>query len=237
MRSLLHPLHQWPGGLVSFCSFVMPHSSRRALLCAAALLLALALPACGRDEPKQTTSAELGSGNLKWDHFPVKLRVDDLLQAPGHAHDDLLAAAEFWENRAHKHLFDLSQNWPSGQAPFTGPSDKPAALLDNVIFFLSPWPLDPHVAGNTTLHYTDNTLDHAVIFLNTTTDLCDGDCDGPGDQLRTSRRRLLAHEMGHFLGFSHVEDQANIMFPVIQAGGRLDDRQIDQGLLDRLTTL
>jgi hypothetical protein len=223
------------GNLGTFTLKTRRHSLLTALVLS--LLIVFALPGCGKEQQQTNRSATLGSGSLKWDHFPLSLKADASLQSRGPAHDDLLAAVTFWQSHAHnKPLFSLG-TWPNEQIPFTGPANNPTTIVDNAIYFLSPWSLDPKVAGNTTLHSTGNTIDSAVIFLNRDTQLCDADCTGPGDALRTSRRRLLAHELGHFLGFAHVPDRNNIMFPEIQPGGSLEQVQIDQDLLDRLTTL
>jgi hypothetical protein len=199
--------------------------------------VATLLQACGHDEDKRTVvSGVLGSGNLKWDHFPVTLKADALLHDGGHAESDLDDAAAFWNKRAGKQLFDIG-TWPTGQLPFDGPAANPTNVFDNALLFITPWPLALGIAGNTTVHSYGNTIQNAVILLNPGTPLCYADCDGPGDRLRTSRRRLLAHEMGHFLGFAHVQDPDDIMYPSIQPGGKLDDRHFDQALLNRLTTL
>ncbi|MGZ6382188.1 MAG: matrixin family metalloprotease [Bdellovibrionota bacterium] len=188
---------------------------------------------CGHDEERNTAS--LGSGNLRWNSFPVSLKVDSSIHDGGAADEDLLAAVSFWETHAGKTLFTLG-TWPTAQPPYTGPAQDPDDLLDNAVFFLSPWPFDAHIAGKTTIHSIGPSIQKAVIFLNSDTALCSGLCDQPGDDLRTSRRRLLAHEMGHFLGFDHVGDRDNIMYPEIVTGGSLEDRKIDQSLLNKLTT-
>ena len=205
----------------------------RRLLPVFVCLALLIFAGCGSDE--QRTTAGLGSGQLKWSSLPVSLRADSALHDGGPADEDLLAAVAFWETKAGKNLFTIG-TWPNGQAPYTGASSDPDDLLDNAIFFLSPWPFDGRIAGKTTIHSTNSAIQKAVIFLNSDTALCAGNCAESGDDLRTSRRRLLAHEMGHFLGFAHVNDRENIMYPEIVPGGSLDDRSVDLPLLQKLTS-
>lgn len=207
---------------------------RKGLGLLAALLVLSALPGCGKDEPKPAP----GLGSIRWTSFPVSLRADSSLQDGGAKEEDLLAAVAFWENKAGKKLFTLG-TWPHGRAPFTGRVTDPDTLTDNVIFFQNPWPNSgewpENVAGKTILHSTGGFINHAVVFLNGETPLCPGLCIQEGEQDQTSRRRLIAHELGHFLGFVHVSDPKNIMNPEIVPGGSLENEIVDQDLLVQLT--
>ena len=193
------------------------------------LLLALALTACGKDQKK---SANALVGEAHWPTFPVSIKVDEFLLDSGWAEDDLRAAFRFWEEKAGRHLFQVS-SWRSGAAPYTGNPADPSELLDNVIFFQDPWPFEERIAGKTIVFAREEYIEKAAIFLNTRTSLCSGLCiDEPG---RTSRRKLLAHELGHFLGFPHTDERANVMYPEILPGGSLDGLTVDLSLLKKLT--
>jgi hypothetical protein len=193
------------------------------------------LAGCGKDS---RTASAFGAGNVRWASFPVDLQVDAALQDGGPAQEDLLAAVAFWENRAGKRLFSL-RAWQEGQLPYTGNVTDPETLLANALLFQNPWPntrdWTPQVAGKTVVHSTGEHINHAVIFLNGQTPLCGGPCDQPGEHEQTSRRRLIAHELGHFLGLTHVSDLHNIMYPEIQAGGALDTETVDEHWLVHLT--
>jgi hypothetical protein len=190
----------------------------------------LALTGCGKEESRSISG--LGSGTLRWESFPIPLKVDSLLYEGGPSREDLRIAIAFWEKRADKSLFQTSK-WPTGVVPFTGPALNPESILENAVFFQSPWPFEANVAGKTFLHSNNGVIQKAVIFLNAETRLCGGDCSEEPEQ--TSREKLLAHELGHALGFAHVSDPKNIMYPQILPGDKLDELTVDMDLLKNLT--
>jgi hypothetical protein len=196
------------------------------------LFIGLSLYACGSDGEKRTFAA-LGSQNIRWANFPVSLEVDPKLTTDPQALADLQDAFRFWEERAGKPLFTLKGDWNSSDPPFRGSVNNPEALLGNVIFFQNPWSLDNQVAGNTIVHSTDGVISNAIILLNPDTHYCAGDCN---DSLwLLSRRKLIAHELGHFLGLGHAASENDIMFPKILVGGELSHLSVDEAGLKRVT--
>jgi hypothetical protein len=192
-------------------------------------LILLVLSGCGGHEESHAVSQ---SASFRWSSFPVALQLQDTIYNDWDARADLDDAIKFWEEAAGKHLFEISGKYPIGQIPFTGSASSPDEILANVIFFQNPWPFTKDIAGQSILHAEQNITQHGLMMLNPKTDLCPGDCDGRSSS--TSQRKLFAHELGHFLGFSHSGDSADIMYPTIQSGGSLKDVKINSGILVQL---
>jgi len=195
------------------------------------LLPALFLAGCGKEA--QRTSAELGSGNLRWSSFPVEIKVDAFLLSDYDATVDLQDAISFWETKAGKPLFSVVGAWDNATNPYTGRPENPEELLGNVIFFQGPWPFDPKIAGKTIVHSSNGVIESSVIFLNADTHLCAYDCSIENGDV--SRRKLIAHELGHFIGLGHSGDMADIMYPEILPNGQLSGLNVNDPLLRRLT--
>ena len=199
---------------------------------AALILFIPLLVGCGKEEGR--SSAELGSGDLRWASFPVEVQADSFLLLDSRGKRDLYDAMDFWERRAGKQLFVLTGEWNNADLPYRGNPENPDQILANVIYLQGPWPYDQRVAGKTLVHSTNNVIEHAVVLLNTEKNLCSGDCWGQ-DDLEISRRKLIAHELGHFLGFGHSSDMGDLMYPEILSGGSLDHVEVNEALLTKLT--
>lgn len=200
------------------------------------LFLFLLIPflfACGKDDPAADSASALGSGDLRWSSFPVEIYADQAILTDSNAEADFLDAMDFWERKAGKNLFIYRGEWQSEAPTFFGPVEDPTDILANIVMLQNPWPFEANVAGKTIIKRDSNTIQGALVLINAETSLCDADCVGQFTQ--TSRRKLFAHELGHFIGFGHSMNQSDIMFPEILSGGSLDEVTIDDPLLLKLT--
>ena len=116
---------------------------------------------------------------------------------------------------------------------FTGSASSPGTILANVILFQNPWPFAPFEAGMTVTTSTSSAgTTGSVVLLNPGIELCGGTC--LADSFRTSRQRLIAHELGHFIGLGHSGDSSDLMYASLTAGGSLDDVKIDRAALGQV---
>lgn len=192
------------------------------------MLASLVMTGCGRDSERQSSQG----ASFRWSSFPVPLEVESSIYNDSQMMRDLADAIDFWNLQAGKTLFQLNGMYPAGQSPFTGPASDPDQITANVIFFQNPWPFNANVAGQSIVHAEQNVTQHAIMMLNPGTSLCSGNCNGQG--AATSQRKLFAHELGHFLGFAHSENEKDIMFPEIRPGGSLRDVEVNPGILVQL---
>lgn len=197
------------------------------------LLLSLLayLSACGGN----ASNPYLDNNSPRWANFPVELNAAGGIADDADTSADLMDAMAFWENKAGKRLFDYKGLWNGATPPIDGTLENPSAIYANVIFFQSPWTYGDNVKGKTAAFSTENVRYHSFIMLNPSGPYCHGDCATAADDGRISMRKLLAHELGHFLGLPHVDDAENIMYPDIQAGGDLSHVTIDAERFRNLT--
>ena len=182
------------------------------------LILVVLLTACG--------------GSQKgWSSFPVPIYADSAVMASTQAQADLQDAFQFWEAKTGRKLFDFKGEWTGG-SPYQGDPSNPSAITSNVLMFQNPWPFLPTQIGMTTVKMEGEQINSAMIMINAGTSFCTGDC---AFDPRSSQRKTFAHELGHFIGLSHVEDQANIMYPTSLPGGSLSQVTVDDVTLKSLT--
>lgn len=197
------------------------------LLCAFLLL-----GGCGKEDSNSGEGAAFGSGEIRWTSFPVELNLESDLYQDAEFQADLQEAVGFWETRAGKSLFLLKETTQSPHEAYAGSLEDPQAIYFNMILFFQPWPYAANVAGNTIVRSTGEQIEGGIILLNSETSLCGGDCSG---LTGLSRRKLLAHELGHFLGLTHTPIRDDLMFPEILEGADLENLQVDMTTLDKLT--
>jgi hypothetical protein len=175
--------------------------------------LSFALMACGTDKKKE-------DGPPRWSSFPVTLYTDPSLvpENDPDAKADFQSAMSFWEIKVGKKLFNYRGS--SSRQAYSGDS-----ISENSLFLQNPWSYAQNIAAQTIVISQKSEIRGAVIMVNPSTSFCNGDCTN--DNMRTSMRKVFAHELGHFIGLGHSGDTANIMYPDALPGGSLEHLQVN----------
>ncbi len=172
------------------------------------------------------------NGSVRWKNFPISVYSDQQVISTGSSQADLQDAMDYWEEKTGKKIFEYKGVWNNPTPPYTGTPDSPGTILENVIFFQNPWAASSNVIGQTVVNSFGDQISHAMIMLNPYAEFCTRDC--AGQYWSNSARKNLVHELGHFIGMKHNSDVRNVMYPVLQPGGALDDIVIDEAELKRL---
>ncbi len=183
------------------------------------LIITLSLSACG------------GASHTGWQSLPVAIYADNNIVNSNQAMADLQDAFRYWDQKAGKTVFDFKGQWARG-LPYSGDPTKPSSILGNVIFFANPWPYASNFVGMTTVESGSGGINAAMVMINGGVNFCTGDC---AFDSRTSARKTFAHELGHFIGLSHVSDPNDIMYPSALPGGSINQLGVDTATLRTLT--
>lgn len=175
------------------------------------LCLSLSLVACGQggggEEGGDAVVSGLGQA-AKWPAFPVEIYIDQRTRDIPGAEQDLLDAIDFWEDKIGFQVFDYKGVF-AGAKPVTGGLPDVRAATANQSFFLSPWNSGAAVLGLNIRLQIGSTIIRSIIAINDDQTFCYGTC-GPADPV--AFKKVIAHELGHFLGLGHSNNANDVMF-------------------------
>lgn len=200
------------------------------------MALALSLGGCARDNSDSGIANDQAATGARWPTFPVQIQADARLLEMEGADADIRLAIKFWEDKAGKPLFDykgLKDPWVLGR-PYRRDSSRNQMLRANVIYMEMRWPFGSNKGGDqgrTLVQLKDGRLERGVVVVQPPRAEACREC--PWE--RQTRVSLIAHELGHFLGFGHTQDMDDIMYPGMISIRSLADYTVDKAQLENLT--
>jgi hypothetical protein len=202
---------------------------KQGVLFSCLLFLCLSLFGCGAGG-KSEEKTDGQSGRARWQSFPVEIYIDDKIASSPEATADVLAAIEFWETKASRQLFVFRGEW-AGRQLIEGGLANPFKSPVNQAFHQSEWPYETSVLAMNMRVERQGKIEKSLISINDNYSFCFGLC------ARTSAvsfRKVVTHEMGHFLGFNHHDDPSNVMFAFYRGDQPLSTMKVDWAAVSEL---
>lgn len=187
-----------------------------------AFFVLFGLTGCGGATDAEKAAAALGKP--RWDSFPVDIYVDQQLMDQPSAVSDLSAAFKFWEDKAQRQLFRFQGAYQAPSNLRTASTEDLRRAPVNGIFFENPWPYGVNVPARQAHLMVGSSIRRSVISVDPGSPMCAIQC---GRSMRISFRRVMVHELGHFIGLDHHPNPKNIMYSVYQDTIDLSQVEID----------
>ena len=202
---------------------------RKGLLPIGLLLWSVVLTSCGPGEDSAKSSSD-PTGRARWQAFPVEIYVDEKITASPEATADVLAAIDFWETKVSRKLFVFRGAW-NGRQLIEGGMANPFKSPVNQAFHQRDWPYESSVLAMNMRVERAGKIEKSLISINDNYSFCFGVCQRTS---QVSFRKVVTHEMGHFLGFNHHDDPKNVMFAFYRGEQPLSEMQVDWAAVQEL---